>query len=102
MKKLKNSHHLINIDHTEKFHITDPPLPKVWVSSFLSVNRNGISALAIMKKLKKYPTSHLCVVLHFLIFFLVFVDFKCWEGEYVEGKRITKMGAVPGTLSNRM
>ena len=35
----------------EKFQITDPP-PKVWVSSFLSVNRNGISALAIMKKLK--------------------------------------------------
>ena len=26
--------------------------PKVWVSGFLSVNRNGISALAIMKKLK--------------------------------------------------
>ena len=42
MKKLKN--------HTEKFQITDPP--KVWVSSFPSVNGNGISALAIMKKLK--------------------------------------------------
>ena len=35
----------------EKFQITDPH-PKVWVSSFLSVDRNGISALAIMKKLK--------------------------------------------------
>ena len=34
----------------KKFQITDPP--KVWVSSFLSVNRNEISALAIMKKLK--------------------------------------------------
>ena len=50
MKKLKNGCHFFNIDHTEKFPITDPP--KVWVSSFLSVDRNGISALPIMKKLK--------------------------------------------------
>ena len=28
MKKLKNGHYLINIDHTEKFQITDPT-PKV-------------------------------------------------------------------------
>ena len=34
----------------EKFQVTDPP--KVWVSIFLSVDGNGISALAIMKKLK--------------------------------------------------
>ena len=33
-----------------KFQITDPP--KVWVSGFLSVNGNGISVSAIMKKLK--------------------------------------------------
>ena len=51
MKKLKNGCHFFNIDHTENFPITNPP-PKVWVSSFLSVDRNGISALAIMKKLK--------------------------------------------------
>ena len=25
MKKLKNGSHFINIDHTEKFQITDPP-----------------------------------------------------------------------------
>ena len=50
MKKLKNGCHFINIDHTEKFQITDPP--KVWVSSFPSVDRNGISLLAIMKKMK--------------------------------------------------
>ena len=25
MKKLKNGHHFINIDHMEKFQITDPP-----------------------------------------------------------------------------
>ena len=25
MKKLKNGHHFINIDNTEKFQITDPP-----------------------------------------------------------------------------
>ena len=49
MKKLKNGCHFINIYHTEKFQITNPP-PKVWVSSFPSVNRNGISASAIMKK----------------------------------------------------
>ena len=76
----------------ENFQITEPP--KVWVPSFPSVNGNGISALAIMKKLKNgchiininhtekfqitdpppkfgspiYPISQLCVVLHFLIF----------------------------------
>ena len=53
MKKLKNGCHFFNIDHFEKFPITDPP--KVWVSSFLSVDRNGISALAIMKKIEKWP-----------------------------------------------
>ena len=50
MKKLKNGSHFINIDHTKKFQITDPP--KVWVSSFPSVDGNRISVLAIMKKLK--------------------------------------------------
>ena len=25
MKKLKNVHHFVNIDHREKFEITDPP-----------------------------------------------------------------------------
>ena len=50
MKKLKNGCHFVNINHTEKFQITDPP--KVWVSSVLSVNGNGTSASAIMKKLK--------------------------------------------------
>ena len=51
MKKLKNCCHFINIDHTEKFQITDPP-PKVRVSSFQGVKRNGISVSAIVKKLK--------------------------------------------------
>ena len=51
MKKLKNGSHFVNIDHTEKFQITDPP-PKVWVSGFLSVDGNRISASAIMKQLK--------------------------------------------------
>ena len=50
MKKLKNGCHFVNIDCMEKFQITNPP--KVWVSGFLSVDRNGISPLAIMKKLK--------------------------------------------------
>ena len=50
MKKLKNGCHFVNIDHTEKFQITDPP--KIWVSSCPSVDGNGISALATMKKLK--------------------------------------------------
>ena len=50
MKKLKNGCHFFNIDHTEKFQITNPP--KVWISGFLSVDRNGISVSGIMKKLK--------------------------------------------------
>ena len=50
MKKLKNGCHFFNIDHMEKFQISDPP--KVCVSIFLSVNGNGMSASAIMKKLK--------------------------------------------------
>ena len=50
MKKLKNGCHFFNIDRMEKVQITNPP--KVWVSSFLSVNGNGISGSVIMKKLK--------------------------------------------------
>ena len=50
MKKLKNGCHFFNIHRMEKFQITNPP--KVWVSSFLSVNGNGISASAIMKKIE--------------------------------------------------
>ena len=50
MKKLKNGCDFINTHHIETFQITDPP--KVLVSDFLSVNRNGISAMAIMKKFK--------------------------------------------------
>ena len=53
MKKLKNGCHFVNIDHTEKFQITDPP--KAWISGCLSVNRNGISASAIMKNWKWLP-----------------------------------------------
>ena len=73
-----------------------PPKKFGWVSGFLSVNGNRILVSAIMKKLKNgchfvnmqrtefflnhwppppskfgslvYPTSYLCVVLHFLIF----------------------------------
>ena len=56
MKKLKNGHHFININHIENFQIINPP--KVWVSSFLSVNKNRISALAIMKKIEKWPPFH--------------------------------------------
>ena len=50
MKKLKNDCHFINIDHTEKFQITNPS--KVRVSNFPSVDGNGISVLAIVKKMK--------------------------------------------------
>ena len=50
MKKLKNGCNFFNINHTEKFQITN--LPKVWISGFPSVDGNGISVLAIMKKLK--------------------------------------------------
>ena len=99
-EKIKNGHHLVNIDCTEKFQMTNPPKfgslvfrvlmemeyqhwplwqswkmvtillisivqkisnywpPKFWVSGFLSVDRNGISASAIMKKLKN--VCHFC------------------------------------------
>ena len=52
MKKSKNGHHFINMYHTEKFQITNPPpLPHQHsVSSFLSAGRNGILVLDIMKK----------------------------------------------------
>ena len=50
-KRSKNGHHFVNIDHTEKFQITKPP--KVWVSSFVSVEGNRISASAIMKNIEK-------------------------------------------------
>ena len=50
MKKMKNGHYFVDMNHTEKFQITD--LLKIWVSSFLSVDGNGISASPIMKKLK--------------------------------------------------
>ena len=50
MKKLRNGCHFFNIDHMEKFQITN--LPKVWISGFLSVDGNGISVSAIMKTLK--------------------------------------------------
>ena len=46
---MKNGSHIVNIYQTEKFQITDPP--KLWVSCFPSVNGNGISVSAIMKKL---------------------------------------------------
>ena len=86
MKKLKNVSHFVNIDRMEKFQITDSP--KVWVSGFLGVDRNQISASAngsffpvsyprfhfniytwlhLKHLCVVYPTSHLCVVLHFLI-----------------------------------
>ena len=98
MKKLKNGCHFINIDRTEKFQITDPPKVWVSGFFFLNVDGNGISlenqrckfsvflnfplvhfsprfhfniyAWLHLKHLCMdiYPTSHLCVVLHFLIF----------------------------------
>ena len=50
MKKLKNGCHFFNINHMEKFPITDPP--KSLGLQFSECRWNGISASAIMKKLK--------------------------------------------------
>ena len=50
-KNWKNGCHFVNMHHMEKFQITDPHPQKFW-SGFLSVDGNGISALAIMNKLK--------------------------------------------------
>ena len=50
MKKLKkNGHHFINIDHKEKFQITNPQSLGLHL---LSVDGNRISVSANMKKLK--------------------------------------------------
>ena len=50
MTNPKNGCHFINMHHMEKFQITQPP--RVWVSSFPNVDRNGISTSAIMEKWK--------------------------------------------------
>ena len=85
----ENGHSSPKMHPRAKLPITDTP--KVWVSSFPSVNRNGKLVLAITENGKNfqlptplkfgsphesvleqrfsfYATSHLCVVLHFLIF----------------------------------
>ena len=65
MKKLKNGSHFVNIDRTEKFQITDSPI--VWVSGFLSIDRNGISVSAIMKKLKNgshFVNIDICIAVY--------------------------------------
>ena len=104
MKNLKNGCHFVNIDHREKFQITDPPkfgslvfqvsteMEYHWktgdanflfsefsISSFFPITHPrfhfNIYAWLQLKHLCMdiyaslvYPTSHLCVVLHFLIF----------------------------------
>ena len=48
MKKLKNGCQFINIDHTEKFQITDPPKigsPVVQVSTCKTFMHGDLSAL---------------------------------------------------------
>ena len=56
LKPPKNGCHFVNIDCTENIQITDPE--KNWVSGFPSVNRNGISVSAIMKKIEKWLSFH--------------------------------------------
>ena len=91
-KNGKNGHSSPKMLPRVKVPITDHP--KLWVSGFLSVNRNGKLLSAIMKNGKNvlsspkkhpkaklpitdpprftfYPTSHLYVILHFLIFHLI-------------------------------
>ena len=55
MKKMKNACHFINIDHTEKFQITDPPKFDLWFSKCqqkcnINVNR--------YEKIEKWPPFH--------------------------------------------
>ena len=52
MKKSKNDRDFVNMYCIENFQIPDPPFPKVWVSGFPNVDRNGISVSDIMKKYK--------------------------------------------------
>ena len=100
MKNLKNGCHFFNINHMEKFEITDPPQSLgLWLSyqktgdanflfcefsigSFFIITHPrfhfNIYAWIHLKHLcvdiyasLVYPSRHLCVVLHFLIFFVV-------------------------------
>ena len=48
-KDLKNGYHFINIDHTRKIS-NYCTFPKVWVSGFLSVDGNRISAVGHYEK----------------------------------------------------
>ena len=61
MKKSKKFCHFVNINCMEKFQNTDPL--KVWVSSFSSVDGNGISPSAIMKKNRKMATISLTSII---------------------------------------
>ena len=66
MRNQKNGCHFINMHRMEKFQITDPP--KVWVSSFLNVDGNGISTSAVMEK---WENGHHFVNMHRMEKFLI-------------------------------
>ena len=53
-RKLKNGHHFVNVNCTQKYQITNPP--KVWVSSFLSVNRKRNISIGYYEKKWKITT----------------------------------------------
>ena len=88
MKKLKNGCHFVNIDHTDNFQIIDPP--KVWVSSFLSVDGNGISVLAIIKQLNN---GHHFINIDCMEKFQITDQPKVWVSGFlrVDGNRISAL-----------
>ena len=83
MKKLKNGHHFININCTEKIQITNLPQSLGLQLSECQMKQN--ISISHYEKIDKwlpfckyqsfgspvYPMSHLCVVLHFLIFYFI-------------------------------
>ena len=96
--KLKNGRHFININHSEKFQITDPPKSLgLW---FSNCQQKWNICVGHYEKIEKwppfhkyrsfgslvYPTSHLCVVLHFQIFIaiLLFDTNHLWSCTMIE------------------
>ena len=56
MKKLKNGHHSVNINHTEKFQLTDPPKSLgLWFS--VCQQKWNIS-VSHYEKIEKWPPFH--------------------------------------------
>ena len=118
MENGKNGHSSPKTCPIAKLPNTDPP--KVWVSGFPSVDRNAelVSAITengsphesvLEQRFSFYRTSHLCVVLHFLIlYYVVYTPMEldgrwciclCWPVHEEEGLYMKSLPVwLPGPL----